>query len=227
MGPDRAASAVSPVLFSLPGQLYDSRRPDSRARPCPPALGLLEIGKAAEGRPEFPATPYPEGYASIIRKQDISRRGFLATTAAAAAGIVNSVYAKDKPKGRWYRFLLRVLLVLVTVCAMSCSWIAIRWRQARQRREAVEAIEKLGGKAYTDVLFEIPYLDSLVGEELFGSVCKVDFRNTQATDEDLKSIGMFRHLRILSIDATGVADAGLENLAGLDELQDLPLIKSL
>jgi predicted dehydrogenase len=36
----------------------------------------------------------------MIRKQDISRRGFLATTAAAAAGIVNSAYAKDKPKAR-------------------------------------------------------------------------------------------------------------------------------
>jgi hypothetical protein len=50
-----------------------------------------------------------------------------------------------KPKLRWFQFSLRTLLVFVTLCAIPCSWLAVKMQQAKRQREAVVAIEKLGG----------------------------------------------------------------------------------
>jgi hypothetical protein len=56
-----------------------------------------------------------------------------------------------KPKRRWFRFSLRMLLVLLTVL---CVWLGLKVNLARQQREAVEAIYKAGGS----VVFDYQYL---------------------------------------------------------------------
>jgi hypothetical protein len=38
----------------------------------------------------------------------------------------------SEPKRRWFQYSLRVLLVFVTLCAILCSWLAVKLRQARR-----------------------------------------------------------------------------------------------
>ena len=51
----------------------------------------------------------------------------------------------SKPRRRWLQFSLRTMLVLMLVLGVAFGWFAYKVEQARAQREAVEAIEKLGG----------------------------------------------------------------------------------
>lgn len=48
---------------------------------------------------------------------------------------------------RRYQFSLRTLLIIVTLFAVACSWFAVKMRQAKKQKEAVEAILKWGNNA--------------------------------------------------------------------------------
>ena len=48
----------------------------------------------------------------------------------------------SKPRRRWFQYSLRTLLVLVTVL---CVWLGVTVNRARKQREAVAAIQELGG----------------------------------------------------------------------------------
>lgn len=48
-----------------------------------------------------------------------------------------------KPKLRWFQYSLRTLLVIVTLCGIPCSWLAVKLQQARREHEVAAAIEKL------------------------------------------------------------------------------------
>lgn len=50
-----------------------------------------------------------------------------------------------KPKLRWFQFSLRTLLIFVTLFAILLNWIGPKIRQAKRQREAVVAIQNLGG----------------------------------------------------------------------------------
>ena len=52
---------------------------------------------------------------------------------------------EERPKRRWYQFSLKTLLVTVLMMSLAFSWFAAKRNKARKQREAVEAIEKLGG----------------------------------------------------------------------------------
>ena len=54
-----------------------------------------------------------------------------------------------KPRRRWLKFSLRALLVLLLASGTGFGWFACKMKQARQQREAVTAIEKLGGRVCT------------------------------------------------------------------------------
>ena len=51
-----------------------------------------------------------------------------------------------KRKRRWFQFSLRTLMIFTLICAVGCAWVVRRMERKRKEREAVEAIEKLGGE---------------------------------------------------------------------------------
>src|SRR5262245_3446110 len=50
-----------------------------------------------------------------------------------------------RPSRRWLRFSLRTLLILVTVLAVFCAWLAGQWRLVQERRQACHAINNTAG----------------------------------------------------------------------------------
>jgi hypothetical protein len=155
-----------------------------------------------------------------------------------------------KVKLRWYQFSLRTLFVFTTLCAVACSWLAVKMQQARKQREAVEAIQKLGGEVKYDyqettILNPQPpgpaWLRKLFGDDFFATVTSVrlssdanlgdlkgltDVRalflsNIWVTDAGLENLTGMTQLITLFLDDTQVTDAGLEHLKGLTQLQML------
>jgi hypothetical protein len=140
------------------------------------------------------------------------------------------------PKRRWFQFSVRALLVFVTLCAIPCSWIAVKLQQARRQREGVAAIEKLGGTVLYDWQTELDakgqynnqrpgpkWLRTVLGDDFFQSVYAVDLTDTRVRDKDLGKLKGWSKLEELQIDGTRVTDAGLEHLKDLGRLRTLSL----
>lgn len=63
------------------------------------------------------------------------------------------VHIEMRPTCRYLTFSLRTLFVLLTI---GCVWLGWKCEQARTQREAVKAIEALGGTVYYD--WQLQYL---------------------------------------------------------------------
>ena len=142
---------------------------------------------------------------------------------------------EPRPKRRWHQFSLRTLLLAVLVLSLPLSWFAVRTEQARKQRNAVEAIEELGGWVYYDYQWdgigpqaptepsELPWVRESWGEDFFSDVTFVQLINVGATDADLQCLQGLPNIRILGLDNNQIGDAGLKHLEGLDNLQWLDL----
>jgi len=97
--------------------------------------------------------------------------------------------------------------------------------RGRKQREAVEAIEALGGQVYYEYQSsggqEPPgpkWLWELIGEEYFVSVVSVFLSNPLVTDVVLEHLKGLTNLQVLGLSTTQITDAGLEHLKGLKKL---------
>ena len=98
---------------------------------------------------------------------------------------------------RWrFQFRLRTLLVLTVVVALPFSWLGLEMKRAKEQRDAVAAIRRLGGKAIHDHEFDVTasddgdllvwlaqmvppaplWLRTLVGNDFFTTVDHVTLR---------------------------------------------------
>jgi hypothetical protein len=137
-------------------------------------------------------------------------------------------------KLRWYQYSLGALMLLVLLVSLGMSWVAVKMKSARQQKEAVEEIEKLGGGVLYDYQIQQPggllpgthppgpaWLRNLLGEDFFTTVVYASFVYSPVTDaglEHLKGLTRLRGLAIVEAKATGV---GLEPLKGMAQLQTL------
>jgi hypothetical protein len=138
----------------------------------------------------------------------------------------------SKPKLGRFQYRLRTLLLCVLVCAVACDWFVSRIQRAKRQREAVEAIEKSGGRVKYDYQFDRSgnkpqnakppgpaWLRKLLGDDFFAYVVHAEV-NTNAGLEHLKDL---TQLRVLSLSGPTVTNAGLEHLDELTQLRELSL----
>ena len=123
---------------------------------------------------------------------------------------------------------LRTLLVFVTLCAIACSWVAVKRQQEKQQREALARIEELVGSLSdpqddkpSQQFSTSPFWDcDAFGFRYLGSLYLTGTRTTDSTLRQLKGLP---ELTRLHLDFTKVTDVGLENLKGLTQLAYLDL----
>lgn len=150
-------------------------------------------------------------------------------------------------KLRWFQFSLRTLLIVVTLCAVPCSWLAVKMQQARRQREAVKRLIELDGNPLYDwdveangrlVLNPQPpgpaLFRSVLGNDFFDSVYSVDFFSPFPpiyTRAELRSgmgsrmvcLARLSQLRELELEGYPVDDAELASIKGLGQLRKLRL----
>jgi hypothetical protein len=87
-------------------------------------------------------------------------------------------------------------------------------RQAEMQRDAVTAIEKLGGRArWDDKALEGPaWLRTLLGDDFFNSARWVDLTRSEVTDAGLEHLKGLSRLQQLWLVSTKVTDAGVKKL---------------
>ncbi len=140
---------------------------------------------------------------------------------------------QSRRRRRWFQYSLRTLLVVMLLASIAMSWFAVKLQRARRQREAVKAIENLGGIVKYDrpwrQLADPPWLWKLLGVDFFASAVDVLFTSDAViTDADLEHLkGLTRlqglNLGCMKIANTRVTDAGLEHLKGLTQLKTLNL----
>jgi hypothetical protein len=128
-----------------------------------------------------------------------------------------------------FQFGIRSLLLLAVAVALPSSWLAVEMNMARQQKEAVAIILKLGGSADYDYVLSSPlseakprgpaWLRSLLADDFFNSVVEASLN----TDAQMAHLNGLRRLHGLFLSGQTITDAGLASLAELNELQSLSL----
>ena len=127
--------------------------------------------------------------------------------------------ATSEPKLRWFQFSLRTLLVVVTLCAIPCSWLAVRMREAEKKqakREKRLAAEDKVAKPIRDLGGRVWFKPGCVPN---GDL--VDLTDSQVTDAALEHIKWWPEIKVLTLDQTQVTDAGLKHVRGLTQVERL------
>ena len=157
--------------------------------------------------------------------------------------------AAAKPFRRRYQYSLRTLLVFVTLCAVACSWFAVKMQRARRQREAAKAIMKLGGFVGYDYeptpsgirLQGVPpgldWLQEILGNDFFSAIVYVNLSNKNIDTDGGRRFAVLDNTPSLEantvdpktgkphrlLEAKSIADTELECLKDLEGLQYLDL----
>src|SRR5262245_46529558 len=148
------------------------------------------------------------------------------------AGPRGNDMTESRLKRRWFRFSLRTLLIVVTVVGV---WLGIVVNHARGRREAIRAVDELGGTYGVRILGPKWLRDWVGGERYFYDAVRVACGtgnqgyqpNHPFKNEDLARmihhLKAFSHLTQLHLTNTNITDNGLHALKDLPDLTDLYL----
>jgi hypothetical protein len=116
------------------------------------------------------------------------------------------------------QFNIRSMLVVVAVlCVALALWVV----PLERRRQAVAAIEALGGKV--SYLHFPTASESLIPQSYLDDIYYVDFYGTKITDRELAELKSISSVQELRLQQTHVTDDGLAHLKGLTRLTTLDL----
>jgi hypothetical protein len=139
---------------------------------------------------------------------------------------------------RRVQFGLQTVLVFVTVCAVVCSWLAVRIKEARRQANLVAAItEQQFGEVWYDWLYddngnfqcnpvqpEPEPLKELLGVDFFHNVEGARLSGYRWRDADLRLLAGLTRMNYLGLTTEQVTDGGLRHLEGLTSLRGLHLV---
>jgi len=133
-----------------------------------------------------------------------------------------------------FQFSIRTLLVLTVAVAIPCSWLAVEMKRAREQKQAVASLRKLGFNVGYDLRIvrrgniivaqkdKPAWLLRLLGDDFVYDIEHVFFKR-HAKDAHLEQLAVFRRLKSVSLDNSHVTDSGLAYITGLTELHELSL----
>jgi hypothetical protein len=139
-----------------------------------------------------------------------------------------------------FQFSLRSLLVATVAVAIPFSWLAVEMKKAREQREVVEAIRKVGGSGLYDYdrllpsasrpiwlrkFPSPPWLRKLVGDDFLGNVVTVVWSGDKMTDADLANLQLFPTLKCLSLFGTKVSSPLKKSLVGVAVVLPPPFVR--
>ena len=179
-------------------------------------------------------------------------KGYAVLAAVAGVGVVLAVmllWWLVALVFRWrFQFRLRTLLVLTVVVALPCSWLGLEMKRAKQQRDAVAAIRRLGGNAIHDREFDVTasddgdllvclaqinppaplWLRTLVGNDFFTTVDHVTLRVEHAgaralSPEELHDLRDLLDGKPVHRARITFTDAGLEYIRCLKQVKKLDL----
>jgi hypothetical protein len=136
-------------------------------------------------------------------------------------------------RGRWWRFSLRSLLVVVTLLAMGLSWF-VYWREGKRREAAAGdwvlhhggSIAEFHSREATNPSWWVRCLAETLPDRCLRTVTYVDFLK-DPTDADLEVLRDLPNLKQLNLNnAARVTPARLAPLAKMRNLEVLYLMKT-
>ena len=110
-----------------------------------------------------------------------------------------------------FQFRLRLLLAMVVVVALPCSWLAV---EMRKEQHEVTLVAQLGGSVDWSWPSGPAWLQSRLGASLFCNVRGVHLSSLPVTDAELERLRGLTHVTSLYLDDTRVTDAGLNRSEG-------------
>ena len=112
---------------------------------------------------------------------------------------------ETKPKRRWLRFSLRMLLIIVAILGAGMGWIAIELRQLHHESVIVQQLEKEGADFTPEgVGNEGSWWDKLRWAMLGKRTVEASLSNSAITD--LKPLADLKYLTVVLLDHTKVTD---------------------
>lgn len=133
--------------------------------------------------------------------------------------VVDDVLEK-RSRGRWFQFTLGSLMAFTLIASVALAlWV----RGPIKRRQVVTAVERSGGGRVRYASQAPQWVADLLGDVahgVFDEVSEIELRNP--TDEDVKRIAVFTHLRSLSLAGT-ITDEAMETVAKWKSLERLDL----
>jgi hypothetical protein len=138
-------------------------------------------------------------------------------------GVYTGGMAAATPKRRWCQFRLRTLLVAVTLCALACSWGAVKKMHAKRERDAAAELARLDGQLEWSEPSGWPFVRAMLGNDTFRHVRSVCLLDRKVTDSDLRHLKGMSRLEDLNLFRTQVTDVGMEHLRELSQLRALVL----
>jgi hypothetical protein len=137
---------------------------------------------------------------------------------------------------RRVQFSIRSLFVLMLTVAAAFGWLVAEMKAAREQKDAVEEMRKLGWDVYYDWELDLgrgpeapqpAWLRNLLGNDFF---VHAQFARCGANGEDadagLAHLKALTKLEVLDLSGAKITDAGLAHLKGLTQIQKLCLARA-
>ena len=127
---------------------------------------------------------------------------------------------------RWrFQFSVRSLMLLTVAVAVSCSWLAVKMRQAEARRYAIDSLNRVNCwvnyeyEGITEEPFEPKWMDDILGIDFFHDAFAVSYLDDVLGDEHIATISNLQEVVILHLNNTHLTDNGMKHLERMKKVQ--------